>query len=180
MPRKKKIASAPELPEISVEITRNGELDERFGPDLNEAAREALRAHAAATGLSNAELSAATGVRSQTMNMFLKGEQGMRVDMLSRVCAALQLGPGAFFESGGAYPGQETTDEAVAVLKEIQRAVPKQHRADLLEMLLLANSLEITGDALKCALLLVQAVAERQGVDTDTVKQRAWSLAKDL
>ncbi len=180
MPRKKKSVSAPELPEISVEIRRDGELDERFGPDLNEAAREALRAYAAATGLSVAELAAATGVRNQTMHMFLNGQQGMRLDMLSRICAALEVGPGPFLERGGAYPEQETTDEAVAVLKEIQRAVPRQHRADLLEMLLLANSLEITGDALKCALLLVQAVAERQGVDTDTVKQRAWSLAKDL
>jgi DNA-binding Xre family transcriptional regulator len=180
MPRKKKSASAVDLPEISVEIARNGQLDERFGPDLNEAAREALRAHAAATGLSNAELSAATGVRSQTMNMFLKGEQGMRVDMLSRVCAALQLGPGPFFESGGAYPGQETTDEAVAVTKAIQRAVPKQFRADLLEMVLLADALGITGSALESALLLVRAVAENQGVDADAVKERAWTLAKDL
>lgn len=180
MPRKKKSVSAVQLPEISVEITRAGELDERFGPDLNEAAREALRAHAAAAGLSVAELAAATGVRSQTMNMFLKGEQGMRLDMLSRICAALDLGPGPFFESGGAYRQQGTTDEAIAVLHAIQRAVPKQFRADLLEMVLLADALGITGSALESALLLVRAVAENQGVNADAVRERAWSLAKDL
>ena len=180
MARKKKSVSAVELPEISVEISRDGALEERFGADLNEAAREALRAHAAATGLSIAELAAATGVRNQTMHMFLKGEQGMRLDMLSRICAALQLGPGPFLERGGAYPEQETTDEAIAVLRAIQRAVPKQFRADLLEMLMLADALGITGSALESALLLVRAVAENQGVDADAVKERAWTLAKDL
>ena len=82
--------------------------------------------------------------------------------------------------SGGAYPGQETSDAAVAALHAIQRAVPKQFRADLLEMVLLAHALGITGSALERALLLVRTVAEKQGVDSDAVKQRAWSMAKSL
>ena len=47
-------------------------------------------------------------------------------------------------------------------------------------MVLLAHALGITGSALERALLLVRTVAEKQGVDSDAVKQRAWSMAKSL
>ena len=169
------------LPEISVEFERNGQIEERFGPDLNEAAREAIRRFGATEGItSKNELAKRVGIRAPSLAMLLAGEQGMRVDVLSRVCAALDMSPGEFFALGGAYEGDGGKPDDAALMDMFRRSVPESSRNKIIELGLLAGSTKFADEALDAALVFVRAVAEKNGVDTTAVKKSVRELAKRI
>ena len=179
MAARKKARKGSSLPEISVEFEQLGELEERFGPDLNEAAREAIRQFADDAGITNkAELAKRIGIRAPSLAMLLAGEQGMRVDVLSRVCAALQMTPGEFFALGGAHADDAAQSNDELLMDVFRRHVPKGSREKIFELALLAGSTEFAGEALDAALTFVRAIAVKDGVDTTALKRNARDLAK--
>ncbi len=170
----------PSLPEISVQFEQSGQLDEAFGPDLNEAAREAIRRFSDRAGITNKnELAKRVGIRAPSLAMLLAGEQGMRVDVLSRVCAALDMSPAEFFALGGAYDDSSgSTSEDASLLNEFRRAVPRSSREKIFELGLLAGTTRFADEALDAALTFVRAVAAKDDVDLKDVRRRAIALVK--
>lgn len=179
MAARKKARKRASLPEISVEYEQLGQLEESFGPDLNEAARAAIQKFGDDAGItSKAELAKRVGIRAPSLAMLLSGEQGMRVDVLSRVCAALAMTPGQFFALGGAYADDETQDGDAEIVDEFRRLVPKASQEKIFELGLLAGSTQFAGEALEAALTFVRAVAAKDGVDLAAVKRNAKDFAK--
>ena len=181
MNARKKQEKRPDLPEISVQFELNDQIEERFGPDLNEAAREAIRRFGEVQGItSKNELAKRVGIRAPSLAMLLAGEQGMRVDVLSRVCAALDMSPAEFFALGGAYESDETASEVETTIAMFRRTVPESSRVKLLELALLVGSTKLADDALDAALVFVRVVAEKNGVDAGAVKRTAKKKAKHI
>ena len=176
--RRAKKIKKEQLPEIQVEIEINGVAEDRHGPDLNEAARAALRKFASEQGLEKTvDLAKRVGIRAPSLAMLLAGDQGMRVDVLSRVCAALDMSPALFFESGGAYERQGKADADSALMDQFRRIIPRHARVQLFEMMLLAQATGYTAEALEVSLAMVRHIATREGVDRAAILKAAESLA---
>lgn len=179
MAARKKARKGASLPEISVEYEQLGQLEERFGPDLNEAAREAIRKFADDAGITNkAELAKRVGIRAPSLALLLSGDQGMRVDVLSRVCAALDMTPGEFFALGGAHGADDQQSGSEAIIDLFRRHVPKASREKLFELGLLASATQFADEALDAALAFVRVVSKKDGVDIAAAKRSAKDLAK--
>ncbi len=177
----KKARKRTSLPEISVEYEQLGQLEERFGPDLNEAARAAIQRFGEDAGItSKAELAKRVGIRAPSLAMLLSGEQGMRVDVLSRVCAALNMTPAQFFALGGAYADDETRTGDQEMMDAFRRLVPKASQERVCELGLLVGSTQMADEALEAALTFVRAVAAKEGVDVAAVKRNAKDFAKRI
>lgn len=176
--RRAKKIKKEQLPEIQVEIEINGVAEDRHGPDLNEAARAALRKFASEQGLEKTvDLAKRVGIRAPSLAMLLAGDQGMRVDVLSRVCAALDMSPALFFESGGAYERQGKADADSALMDHFRRIIPRHAQVQLFEMMLLAQATGYTAEALEVSLSMVRHIATREGVDRAAILKAAESLA---
>lgn len=63
----------------------------KTGPDLDQVLRDVLKEMERARGWSESEAGRATGLGQRTYNRFTKGEQGLRLEKLSHVCAELEL-----------------------------------------------------------------------------------------
>jgi transcriptional regulator with XRE-family HTH domain len=179
MAARKKARKRASLPEISVEYEQLGQLEESFGPDLNEAARAAIQKFGEDAGItSKAELAKRVGIRAPSLAMLLSGEQGMRVDVLSRVCAALAMTPGQFFALGGAHVDSEAQGADAELMDSFRRHIPQASRERIFELALLASSTKFADEALDAALTFVRAVASQNGADIAAMKRAAKDLAK--
>ena len=179
MAARKKARKRTSLPEISVEYEQLGQLEESFGPDLNAAARAAIQKFGEDAGItSKTELAKRVGIRAPSLAMLLSGEQGMRVDVLSRVCAALNMTPAEFFALGGAYADAEAKGTDQGLIDSFRRHVPKSSQEKVFELGLLAGSTQFADEALDAALAFVRVVAAKDGVDIAALKRSAKNLAK--
>ena len=75
----------------------------KTGPSLDQVLRDVLREMERSRGWNESEAGRATGLGQRTYNRFINGEQGLKLDKVSIVCAELELNPVQLFGSHAFY-----------------------------------------------------------------------------
>lgn len=166
----------PRIRSIDFEIKDAGNTRNVKAQDLNDVLRGVLIDIRNAWGLSTRALSARLGVRQQTISGFLDADldQGTRVDTLSRLCGAMDMGVADLFALHPQYKSTTTNSRAWAMVKN---SLDQESQERFLEAVLVGAQMGVLPGMIANLNDMVVNLAKAQGIDTGTAKKQAKQMA---
>lgn len=161
----------------SIEVTiKDGSAERKAkGPDLNDVLRGIVIDLRNAWGLSTRALAFRLGVRQQTLAGFIDQDldQGTRIEVLSRICAALDMTADEVF---ALHPQYATGGKSERAWGMVKNSLDDKTLELLMESVLIGSKLGVLPGLVSSMRQMVEGVAEAQEIDTASSAKEAKSL----
>jgi len=132
----------PRIQAIQFEVEEAGRTKKKKGADLNDVLRGVLVDLREAWSIPTKTLGKRLGLSQQTISKFLDADrpQGTRLDTLSKICAALNSGPGEVLSMHPDYEAEPGADSRWTLLKN---SLPEKSLDQLVETIVLGANLDL-------------------------------------